>query len=643
MAIFFATAHAGVPTAKNLLGLNPVFPNQMEKKAFEAAMGKSLKFRGNPLFAKAERRGVLPRVASRLPREPLVVLPHHVQGRYGGCLDGLSCSMEARASEILSWRHTNLVRFSDDGRTLVPNVAVSWQWNREFTEILFTLRKGHRWSDGEPFTSEDVRFWFQDILLNGELTETLPSPWRELDTRLEVVDAQRFRFVFNKPYLTLLYYLGGAGSFYPPYAPAHFFKSLHPRYNDRAEVEARALGFTGWSQRFLKYWEVYGTVLPDGTAVPTLASHVAVSAGSGRSRLFRANPYYFKVDSAGNQLPYIDFHRERFMARGRWAEEILAGRVDQKSQHLPLSLYPQLAAGQGDYHIQLPMAGSGPVVIFNKTHKNPGLRRIFMDPRFNHAMSLAIDRDEINERFFLGLGRPQQALPQNTGFVTPADRNFMARHDLAAANALLDEMGLGFGPDGFRSQPHGKPLEIQWEYALQQAWSRELVSLMVSHWARVGVRVNAVEIPLEEARSRLASNDLDIISDWVSPFEPALFSMPSTFMPPYGVARPAMGGAWMDWEKSRGKTGIEPPVWVRELWTLGRDFVSTVPGTDWYHVVGREIIRLNLENLSVIGTLGAVPQPTVISKKLGNVPTWTVNSYYYGYAHPYGPDQWFFK
>ncbi|MCP4120067.1 MAG: ABC transporter substrate-binding protein [Desulfobacteraceae bacterium] len=636
------------PVVSNPKGLATRFPQQLELDPYEKYQGTWLDFHENPLFAEQVKKGLLPPVEQRLPADPLVVLPYGEIGRYGGTLRGIALAYESGTAEILSWRQTNLVRFNDDARTIVPNVAKAWKWDEDYAGITFFLRKGHRWSDGAPFTADDVVFWFNDIIMNREIHPEVPAPWGDLDAKIEKIDAATVKWTFNKPYTTLLYYLGGVGSYYAPYAPMHFLKAFHSSYNPKANETAVKKGFKNWTQLFRQYWSKWTDSVvrrPAGLRVPTLESHILNEEPTPASRKFIANPYYFKVDTAGNQLPYIDYHHERFLKRKEWAGEIINGNVDQKSQNLPLDLYPELKKSQknGNFIVQLPQTGAGPAIIFNKTHKDPVLREIFLDARFNHAMSLAINRDELNQKLFLGLCKPRQALPQNTRFITRADKKFMAGYAPDRANALLDGMGLKRGGNGIRIRKDGLPLGITWEYTLQYVWSHEFPKLVAGYWRDIGIQVDLKEVTTGETRKKQQNNTLDITSEWMSPFEPTLFATPETFMPPYATVHPIMGRPWMEWKNSHGVSGIQPPEWVLGLWELGRDFVSTIPGTDWYDAVGREIVRINLENLTIIGTLGEVPLVTIVSTRLANTPAWKINSFYYGYAYPYRADQWYFK
>lgn len=607
-----------------------------------------LAFNENPMFAEKVKKGELPPVEERLPKEPFVVTPYDEIGTYGGTLRGISISYESGTSEIMSWRHVNMVRFDDDNSTIVPNVAKEWRWNDDFTEILFRLREGHRWSDGAPFTVDDIVFWMDDIILNEEIHKATPSPWGSMGSSVEKIDDVTVKFKFEKPFTGLLYYLGGGGSYFVPWAPKHFFQQYHIKYNPNANEEAIKNGFDNWVQQFSSYWNKWKDAIVSsayGLEVPTLGSHILLKEPTTQRRVFVANPYYFKVDTAGNQLPYIDYHDERFLHKGLWPLEIMNGNVDQKSQNMPLNIFPVLKENEkkGGYALQLPLGMVGPTFIFNMTDKDPALRKIYGDVRFRYAMSLAINRDEVNETLFLGLGTPEQALPQNVPYVTAEDKKFMTEYDPKRANKLLDEMGLKKGPDGIRMRSDGKPLTILWEYTLQYVWSPEFPALISEYWRAVGVNVLLKEINTQLTREKQRANTLDITSEWMAPYEPSMISSPQLFVVPYASFWPIMGTPWMDWKTSDGKSGEEPPSWVKRLWEIADEFKTVVPGSERYMELGKEMIALNFQNLVVIGTLGEIPLITVVNNRLGNVPEWKVNSTYYGYAYPYRADQWYIK
>ncbi len=641
---------AGYPTARNPNGIKTEYPYQLDRKDYEKQTGTKLKLNENPLFAKQVTEKKLPTVEQRVPEDALVVLPYDKIGNYGGKLRGVALALESSTSEGMSWRQVSLVRISDDMRTIVPNVAKSWKWNKDYTEITFHLRKGHKWSDGEPFTSDDVVFYINDIIKNKELHKVVPNRWKigGKAVDIEKIDNQTFKLIFAQPYPGFLHMLGASGSYYSPYAVKHFLKNYHIKYNPKANEQAKAAGFKTWAEYFgvfFNKWKDAVTATAYGLKVPTLESHIMNTEPNSQRRTFVANPYYFKVDSAGNQLPYINYHHERFLDKELWPIEIMNGNIDQKSQNMGLNDFPVLKENEekGGYAMHLPPGMAGPVIIFNQTHRDKELRRIFSDVRFRQAMSLSINRNELNEVLFLGIAKPQQAVPENAPFVTDADRNYMIQYDPGEANRLLDEMGLKRGKDGVRLRSDGKPITILWEYTLQYAISPEFPTLIADYWGRVGIKVLTKEITSALLREKSAANFNDINMEWFVPYEVSLISNPVYFTPPYSTLVPQVGAPWLEYWNSKGKSGEKPPAWAQRLRDIATEWKTVAPGSKRYLELGREMIKINLENLVIIGTMGKVPLPNAISNRLGNVPEFTIDNTHYGYAYPFRADQWYFK
>jgi peptide/nickel transport system substrate-binding protein len=623
-------------------------PQQLELAEYEAQLGKKLSFSDNPIFADRVKSGALPPVAQRLPEEPLVVMPYDQIGKYGGILRGMSIAYESGNSEILSWRQVNLVRLLDDLRTVVPNVAKAWQWNDDLSEITFTLRKGHKWSDGAPFSADDFMFYMDDMIKNTEMSKNVHKSWMVGGSPavFTKIDDLTIKIKFAAPYPGFLHYLATSGSWFRPYAPKHFLTQFHPKYNPNADAEAKAAGFDGWVQRFGKYWNRWYDVpvsTDAGLETPTLESHILETLPTTERRVFIANPYYFKVDTAGNQLPYIDRQHERFLNKELFLLEIINGNVDQKSQNVGLATYPVLKENEekAGYELQLASGQNGPIWAFNKTHKDPVLRKIYDDPRFAQALSLAIDRNEINELLYLGLGTPSQAVPRGVPFVTDEDRNHMVAFDPDRANQLLDDMGLKRGPDGIRQRSDGKPLNILWEFSMQYAGNPEFTTLLQGWWRDVGVDVTLKEVTSQLLRQKLAVNDTDIGMGWPVPFEPNLVTNPRIYAPPYSAVEPLFVD-WQAWSESKGAQGEEPPDWIKRLLDLGDEIVTVLPGSDRYMEIGKEMVRLNLDNMALTGTLD-IPTPVVVSKKLGNTPQWPISNFNFARTYPVRADQWYYK
>ena len=652
---FLVLASAGIagastcPSVADPKGIKTVHPQQADLMEFESQLGRKLTFSENPMFAAKVAAGTLPAVDKRLPSEPMVVVPYEECGRYGGTLRGTSRALESGTSEVLSWRQVNLVRLADDLATVVPNVAKSFSWSEDRRSITFTLRRGHKWSDGAPFTADDVVFYFEDLIKNKDLHPTVPAVWLVGGAPVEVakLDEVSVRLTFARPHPGLLHYLSTGGSFFAAYAPKHFYMKYHIKYNPKADEEAKTAGAENWVKRFKQVWDKWKdaeTINPIAVTRPTLESHVLEVPTNTQRRAYIANPYYFKIDTAGRQLPYIDRQNERFLDKEVQLLAVMNGEIDQKAQGLGLENYPVLKENEpkGRYKLSMPPGQVGDPISFNITHKDPALRQIYADVRFRQAMSLALNRAEMNEVLWFGLGKPQAALPLGVPFVTDADRNYMIQHDPGRANALLDEMGLKRGPNGMRLRPDGKPLTMLWEYTSQFA-SSGYVQLVQGYWRAVGVEVNLKEITTQLTRQKALAGDADIVMEWDVPYEPNLISEVELYTPPYREGSPLFGAAWREWHVTKGAKGEVPPAWVKRLYELEDEWRTTVPRSPRAMEIGREMVKLNLENLAIIGTVAELPGPTVINPKLANVRAWTVQHYNFARTYPFRPDQWYYK
>ncbi|NNF77308.1 MAG: ABC transporter substrate-binding protein, partial [Rhizobiales bacterium] len=426
-----SAAHAACPavTVANMMGVAPgAFPQQFDLAEFEKAANCKMTFSENPamkdLNAKIQGNPDLPAVADRLPSEPLVVAPYESIGKYGGTFDALSNATEAGTSDFLSTRHVNLVRYSDDLQTIVPNVAKSWTWNDDFTKLTFKLRKGHKWSDGAPFTAEDVKFWYDNLALDSKVIEK-PKDYVLVGGKpmtVNVVDPQTVTFNLPAPKPGLLAHF--ATSFAQGFQPKHFLGQFHPTINPDADKKAKELGFENGYAVIKAYfgnsdWTDTPSPLlnsPDKVAkmpkavVPTLESFLTVS-DTTEGRHYVANPYFFMVDTAGNQLPYINEQDEVYANDNQVRLlKLVNAEADYKAQSLQLADAPLLLDGQekGNYTIHLRPKVAMHAFSFNVTSADEEKRKVFGDLRFRTAMSIAMNRKEINEVAYFGQGVPRQ-------------------------------------------------------------------------------------------------------------------------------------------------------------------------------------------------------------------------------------------
>ncbi|MGB3313935.1 MAG: ABC transporter substrate-binding protein, partial [Albidovulum sp.] len=364
-------------------------------------------------------------------------------------------------------------------------------------------------------------------------------------------------------------------------------------------------------------------------------------------RHFVANPYFFQVDTTGQQLPYIN-EQDEIYANDQEVRllKLVNGEADYKTQSLQLADAPLLLENQekGGYSIHLKPKIAMHAVSFNVTSADEEKRAVFGDFRFRKAMSIAINRQELNETAYFGEGEIQQY----TGFSPLPDyidakwKTFATEFDPDGANALLDEVGVvDKDGDGFRDLPSGAPLVLNLQFATQGI-AGQVVELIGQHWSNVGINTTVKEITPDEYRSAQSSNQLDvglwekgqptgiILGNnelWVPPFEN------------YFAHRTGM--LWAEWVDSNGASGVEPPDYVKELVADINTLQSTPAGTDEFKAIANRLVANMTGNLLFIGT-ALTPDPIYHRNALKNFTEFKTASYEYYRTYPYRASQWYF-
>lgn len=641
------------------------YPQQFELAEFQAAAGCTLSFQENPaigdLNAQIQGNPDLPALADRLPSEPLVVAPYEMIGSYGGTLDALSNATEAGTSDFLSTRHVNLVRYSDDLQTIVPNVAKSWSWNDDYTEVTFSLRAGHKWSDGAPFTAEDVKFWYDNIALDPNINEK-PKDYVLVGGErmtVEVVDPQTVKFLLPAPKPGLIAHF--ATSFAQGFQPKHFLGQFHPDISADADEKATALGFENGYDVIKAYfgnsdWTDTPSPLlnsPDKVAnmpaavVPTLESFITV-ADSTEGRHYVANPYFFMVDTAGNQLPYINEQDEVYANDNQVRLlKLINGEVDYKTQSLQLSDAPLLLENQekGGYSVQLQPKIAMHAFSFNVTSADEEKRKVFGDFNFRKAMSIAINREELNEVAYFGQGTIQQftGFSPVPDFVDPKWKTFATEFAPDEANSLLDAAGLADADgDGFRDLPNGDPLVLNLQFATQGI-AGQVVELVGQYWSNVGIKTTVKEVTPDEYRSAQSSNQLDVgLWEKGQPLG-IILGNNELWVPPFeNYFAHRVGMLWAEYVDTNGTKGVKPPEYVMQLIEDINAFQSEPVGTDKSNMLGARMVENMTGNLLFIGT-ALTPDPIYVNNKLKNVPEFKTASYEYYRTYPYRGAQWFLE
>lgn len=640
------------------------YPQQYELAEFQSLAGCTLSFSTNPAIAelngKIRGNPALPAdLANRIPAEPLVVAPYKSIGKYGGTYNNLSNAPEAGTAGFMSMRHVNLVRYSDDLQTVVPNVAKGWKWNDDYTQLTFFLRKGHKWSDGHPFTADDVKYWYDNLALNSDVMEKPKDYTLVAGVRMEVevIDPQTVRFNLPAPKPGLLAHFGS--SFAQGFQPKHFLSKWDPKLNPQADAMAQAAGFengldvlsayfgnSDWMDTpspMLRNPDKAGNLPADTT--PTLESHIYI-ADSPDGRHLVANPYFFQVDTQGQQLPYINEQDEIYVNDNEVRIlKLINGEVSFKSQTLQMAMAPILLEKQasGNYSMQIKPEIAAPTFAFNVTSEDLEKRKVFGDLRFRQAMSVAIDRDEINDVAFFGQGVPQQyiAFSPAPNFIDPKWAKHMAEHDPAKANALLDEVGMkDTDGDGFRELPNGDKLVLNLQFATQGI-AGEVVELVGQHWSEVGIQTTVKEVTPDEFRSAQSSNRLDVTM-WRKGHPLAIIQGNNNmFVPPfesYFFLRTGM--LWAEYIDSNGANGVRPPEWVYSMIDDINAFQSEPAGTAASDEIGARLVESMVNQTLFIGTVLA-QGPIYHHNSLKNVTEFKTHSYEYYWNYPYrGTQMW---
>ena len=662
---FAAPVNAACPpiTVEDMKGVAAgAYPQQYELSEFEAAANCKMSFSTNPdismLNSKIKGNPDLPPLSNRIPQEPLVLVPYDTIGKHGGTLDVLSNATEAGTSDFLSVRHVNFVRFSDDLQTIVPNIAKGWKWNDDFTALTFYLRKGHKWSDGAPFTSADVKFYHDNLMLDANIFEK-PKDYITVGGETMTVETPNettvvFKLPSPKPGLLAHF----ATSYAQGFQPLHFLGKFHPDVNPDADKYAQSFGFENGYDAIKAYYgnsdwtdtpspllsrpEIAGK-LPQ-PVLPTLESHIYI-ADTTEGRHLVANPYFHQIDPTGQQLPYISEQDEVYKNDNEVRLlAIVNGDVDYKSQSLQLASAPALLDGQqgGNYTVDLRPEITLGVFSFNVTHEDPAKRAVFNDVRFREAMSIAINRQELNEVGFFGQGTPQQyvGFSPKPEFISDKWLNYKTDFDAAAANALLDQVGMkDTDGDGFRELPNGEKLVIAMSFSTQGI-AGQTVELVAQYWADVGIQSVVKEVTPDEFRSAQSANKLDVMMWRKSQPLAIVLGNNELWVPPFenyfGVRT---GMLWAEWVDSNGAKGVEPPAYVKQLIADINIFQSADQSSAEFRELGERLVKNMVENLLFIGTVNA-PAPMIHHNSLKNFTSFKTHSYEYYRTYPYRATQW---
>lgn len=591
-------------------------------------------FQESPLLAARVASGDLPPVDDRLPTDVAVVVPVEGIGQYGGTAYAMALAMVG-IGEGYSLKGTEgLFTVAADLKTLIPNVVKSHVFAPDGKSLTVTLRSGMKWSDGAPFSADDMMFWYEDLLTNEEVTSRINNrlmPGGEV-MKWTKVDDHTIRMDFSVPFQPVLSYMSLLDG--NMFAPAHYLKQFHADYADKGKLDAMVKdgGFDTWTQLLADQRQRASSrnpyINPD---MPSLDSFITKQVATGTT-LYERNPFYWKVDPAGNQLPYIDQIQVSSVENTELlTAKMLAGEADWHGEGSDLSNYSvyQEGAQGGNYRVLLwDQDGSSDAAYFpNLTPKDPAIASINHDKRFRIALSLAINRESINKTLFFGRGVVGQptALPGAPWF-DESFRDAYAEQDVAEANRLLDEMGMKWDANNeWRMRPDGNPFEylvISGPVGL----SNKVTELVIEDWKAIGIKVN------------FKVQDWGITHPLHQSGESHMFALFVDKSDAFGLTSGGNGLSWYAFTDGARyfDTPLLPPAnsggeWPPEfspdeypfteivrLQELAGELQQTFDEGRRTEIL-REVFRSQAENLWIIGTVVG-KKPILVSNRLGNHP-----------------------
>ena len=588
------------------------------------AAPRVLAYQEAPMLAARVASGELPPVEARLPENPIVVEPVHSIGVYGGTWRRLAAgAYDVSLTSRLGYEP--LVRWDRSGKKVAPGLAEGWEILDEGRTYVFHLRKGLKWSDGHPLTSEDFFFHYEDVLCDKEVTPVFPA-WLSIGGEpvvLSAPDGTTLIYRFTQPNGIFLEQLAFRGN--DILAPKHYLRQFLPKYADLAELQARARarGFDVWRALF-------GTMANhiENPGLPTWRPFkITIPPPAGRM-IAERNPYYWKVDPEGKQLPYIDRIAYTLVQNNEVITiKAMAGEVDCQARGIDASNYSLFMQNRekGGYRVLKDPSPGSVVLYLNQHSKEPEMRALLKDRRFRVALSHAVNREEIIFLLYRGLAVPARGIasPYDPYYLPEFDERYID-FDPDRANALLDELGMAKDRNGVRRMPSGKPFrQMMNVFPSESGTSADLWQLVADQLREVGldfiVKVDAPNLSRLQVCNgnsdfwAYATAGLHWIVDpvWYVPWYSSTY-----FAPLYGryIA-----------SKGKDKQGVKPPPEYQRLVDCYLELQSTVdPGRK--RELGHRILGQWAEECYTIG-ICRQELLMIVSNRFKNVPEHIIHDY----------------
>jgi peptide/nickel transport system substrate-binding protein len=606
-----------------------------------------------PMLAEMVAAGTLPPVAERLPANPVVLDPVEEIGQYGGTwhLFDPSDTLGRTSQTVFT---DNFLKWNRDANGMRPNLVQTWEWNDDSTEITIHIVEGIKWSDGEPLTVDDYLFWWNDMVLDEDVPSSPPdgTQFNGVPMTVEKVDDYSLHFTFPQPN-PLFLETQSRGSYYSSnhFVPAHYLEQFHPKYNTAVENSDELIAHTDFNSH-LHY--------PD---MPTFMAWRVAEYTSGQLVVLERNPYYWKVDSAGNQLPYIDRIEVKIGAPGSNAgeqilQEAIAGNLDMQTRDIDIKDISVLLENQeaGDYRVIMWNQGdfASPWLILHYDNVDEGLNDLMYQKEFRQALSVSIDRERINNIVNLGLAKVHQFVlsAESPEFQTEAGQqvyndwaNSFASYDPEAAMALLDSIGVvDADGDGWRDRPDGSKLDVIVDVPSSDQGNIDSMDLIKENWDAIGLNTTLAIADWSSAIDpRIEAGEVFIMA-WPGAAAWGLISAPGAWTPientTYNMGGQLLGRYYV----TGGQEGVAARAGspLEQLQQAYTELITIQDPAERYAKL-LEAYQIHItEGPFSIGTVGDHPSPTIVKNNFHNVPpTGVTASWDLGFPGSADPEQFY--
>lgn len=599
----------------------------------------------SPMLAEMVAAGELPPVAERLPVNPRVVEPANEIGVYGG--EFLSLFGGGRLAEFRQFGYENLVRWSVDGSEVIPNIAESWEISDDATEYTFNLREGLKWSDGHPFTTSDISFWWEDVETAEDVNPGGPRSFffnqGELAT-LTVHDDLSFTFSWSNPNGLFLQNLSTSYGVRVTQFARHYLEQFDPDYN--SDGVATMMEEAGEGE-FSLWWESTVGTYGDASEYndpnrPHMQPWIPVEPYIGAERFtFVRNPYYFKVDPECNQLPYIDERTWRLYGDNE-VQLLMTLDGEQLFSTREISQPPNRAVffdnqETGNYRFITAINSDFNTMELkiNYNDTDQVAAEIYQNKDFRIGLSSAMDRQTVIDTVYIGQGIPFQQSPRpESPFYNEQLATQYTEYNVDLANEHLDEIMPDRDDEGFRLRPDGERFifTVVVDQGFRPDWV-DVMQLIQRNWQEVGIdaRLDVVEGEVATLRGQDQSVDARV---WAGENGTGQLPMLSVAAQHGGGYIPEEADGWWAWHELQlnpdaetSTDPIEPPDTIKRQFEILTLLPSAVG--DAQIELMEEHLALAAEGFYNLGISLPMGDYRVVSNRLKNVPDTVITGWLY--------------